>query len=491
VSERLTPRYDVCVDLEASMTIFRLTVASQRLPDAARRGPVARALIAVALGALLMTACSGRRARAERLVSVTRLIGAVEILGPTDAWAPAPDAMELLPVGRWIAVGDEIAYTYVDHQMGLSARIQPDGDRARIRRLELAPAGARVLEPAEVAARGLPEVPDFVASYGEQPEPGAMFGHWRSAEGLAHRWHPEFPDDLLVVLITEREPQLYPEVIWVRVFDCDGLRCRGGLINQPHRGGLKIGNVVRFDASDVPLDRPPPAESAHEPLTPELRSLLLTNPAFANLVADPEAWDPDLELPRADRMPPIGRWFVLGDELCFGVVTDEGPIALRFREGSVMTQTMPWLPRRAQLLTEEQIAAAKLPPSPPLKGLPPQPAPGTWGSWRLRDELAWMFRISGEPDVVVAVIDGGSAPARVRLRECSEHVCVGALDAAVGDHKKGALFEMGTLSAGGLRPAGADHPIEPGAHELPVAWPKGTMPKTSGEALLDGLRQGR
>lgn len=472
------------------MTLLHCTGAVQRPQTAVRRGPVRRALVMAALGALLMTACSGRRARAEQLVSVTRLMGAVDIQGPTDAWAPDPDATELLPVGRWIAVGDEVAYTYVDHQMGLSARIQPDGDKARIRRLELAPAGVRLLDPAEVAERGLPEIPDFVARYGEQPEPGTLFGHWRTAEGLAHRWHPEFPDDLIVVLITEREPELYPEIIWVRVFDCEGLRCRGGLINQPHRGRLNLGDVVRFDASDVPFDRPPPAESAREPLTPELRSLVLSDPAFANLLTDPRAWDADLELPRADRMPPIGRWFVLGGELCFGIVTDEGPIALRFREGSVMTQTMPWLPRGAELLTDEQIAAAKLPPSPPLQGLPPQPAPGAWGSWRLRDDLAWMFAISAEPDIVVALIDGGSATARVRLRECSDHVCVGALDAAVGDHKKGALFEMGTRSIS-VRPAGADHPIAPGARELPVAWPQGTMPKTSSEALLDAIRQGR
>lgn len=456
-----------------------------RAPGRARCGAGGRALVAVALGALLLTACSSRRATSVQQVSVTRTLGPIDVQGPIGAWAPDPDVMDLLPVGQWIAVGDEVAYTYIDHSMGLSARILPDDGAVRIRRLAYAPAGVRLLEPAEVAERGLPELPDFVTDYGEQPEPGMLFGHWRTAEGLAHRWHPEYPDDLLVVLITEYQPNLNPEIIWVRVFDCDGLRCRGGLINQPHQGSLQLGDVVSFDASDVPPDRPPPAETDSDPLPSELRSALLTAPALANLVTDPRAWEADFSVPPSDRMPPIGRWFLVGNELSFCVLTEDGPKALRLREGGVMTHTMPWLPRGALVLTDEQVEAAELPKSLPLQDLPPQPAPGTWGSWRLREDLEWMFSVSGDVDVVVVLIDEGKTTARVRLTECEQLVCIGTLTTPVGEHKKGEEFEMGTISGKALLERGAELPFDPRAAEIPHAWPRGHRP----ENILDALMQ--
>jgi hypothetical protein len=102
-----------------------------------------------------------------------------------------------------------------------------------------------------------------------------------------------------------------------------------------------------------------------------------------------------------------------------------------------------------------------------------------------------MFTVTGEPDIVLALIDQGKATARIRLTECEPLVCYGTLESAVAGHKKGAAFEMGTSSVTEMQKQGADLPIEPFVHELPVAWPKGTRPKTTGDALLDALRRGQ
>jgi hypothetical protein len=62
---------------------------------------------------------------------------------------------------------------------------------------------------------------------------------WRSDSLLAGRFHPQYPDDLQVIVHDggPRFAQTAPELVWVTVTGNHGKAYRGKLLNQPH--GLK------------------------------------------------------------------------------------------------------------------------------------------------------------------------------------------------------------------------------------------------------------
>lgn len=60
---------------------------------------------------------------------------------------------------------------------------------------------------------------------------------WRTDPQLAGRFHPEYPDDLQVI-VHDGSPRLTPnrpEVVWVTVTGYDGQFYRGVVLNQPHQ----------------------------------------------------------------------------------------------------------------------------------------------------------------------------------------------------------------------------------------------------------------
>lgn len=129
-------------------------------------------------------------------------LDALDVQGATGAWS-AGDARDLVPVGRYLRADNDVGYSYVDATEGLSVRWdEPVGGPGsiHIRRLSWMPAGASVLSEHERRALGLPEVPAWFGSYGPQPAAGALYGTWRTDPSLAHRFHPEYPDDLRVVI---------------------------------------------------------------------------------------------------------------------------------------------------------------------------------------------------------------------------------------------------------------------------------------------------
>jgi hypothetical protein len=127
----------------------------------------------------------------------------------------------------WLDMGGErvLAFCYTDAQAGpsakgaaLGAKPTPEALRAAVERPDRtfrrpAQFGARALTPAELAALGLPEAPPWLEHY----RPAG--GEWRSDPALARHFHPDYPDDLQV-LVHDGEPRRTgraPEACWVRV----------------------------------------------------------------------------------------------------------------------------------------------------------------------------------------------------------------------------------------------------------------------------------
>lgn len=450
-------------------------------PSTTARLGAAVLLSSVLLASVLLGACA-KRAPLE-LTSQSRS-GTVILGADHGAWAPA-DPPELPLVGVWIEVGDTLAYTYFDQQAGLSARVD-QGSLVWLYQLAYAPAEARVLDASEIAERELQDPPAFLEHQGEQPKPGTVYGAWRTTPELDHRFHVDYPDDMLVVLVTETSPALVPEVIWVRVFECHVLQCRGVLVNQPKRGEARVGDVLEFDAAGVPRDRPPPAQIPGKPLSSDLRQLLIEHPEFEATVDDPRLWEPDLSVDPADRMPPIGRWFFMGREVAYGMITINGPQAMVIYSDRIVLRSMRWLPRGAELLTDEEIEEAGLPKTLPLEEIYPQPEPGTWGTWRLREELAWLFKVPGEPDILLGSMAGSPDPLRVRVTACAELACEGLLDSPHGVHAPGSLVVLAALTAQQAQERGLSGAVVQGGDgvgELPVIYVRDQAP----QAILDLL----
>lgn len=146
-----------------------------------------------------------------------------------------------------------LGFVYLDPQAGLSTKGGRAGDSSQVERPSLTvrlPIGVpgRVLDEDEVARRGLPVSPSWLSFYGPQPPAD---GPWRTDPGLRGRFHPQYPDDVQV-LVHDGEPRRSgkrTEVCWVRVVAGDDGLYEGELLNQPH--GLvtvKAGDRIRFFA---------------------------------------------------------------------------------------------------------------------------------------------------------------------------------------------------------------------------------------------------
>ncbi|HEY1187878.1 MAG TPA: hypothetical protein VGE74_09485, partial [Gemmata sp.] len=171
-------------------------------------------------------------------------------------------------VGTWVRMeipgqGTFVGFTYVDAQAGFSAKgwlgDGPPGVPAVTVRL---PLGVPWIELAadEVAAQKLDTPPGWVAQfYGPQPPAGTEWGAWQEHPKLQGRFHPEYPDDLQV-LVHDGGPRLTrnaPELMWVRVTGCAGDAFTARLLNQPHHlASVKLGDEIRFvvpDGGEHPL----------------------------------------------------------------------------------------------------------------------------------------------------------------------------------------------------------------------------------------------
>ena len=156
-----------------------------------------------------------------------------------------------LPEPPWPEKEPFLGFAYLDPQAGLSAKGGRAGDPAQIERPALTvrlPIGVpgRVLDDDEAARRGLPASPPWLSFFGPQPP---AHGPWRSDPGLRGRFHPQYPDDLQV-LVHDGEPRRTgkrTEVCWVRVDGGEAGLYEGELLNQPHQlATVKAGERIRF-----------------------------------------------------------------------------------------------------------------------------------------------------------------------------------------------------------------------------------------------------
>lgn len=445
---------------------------------AARRwlqAPVA-AWCAVAAG--LVVSCARPE---QRLLSaaVSSGLSAIEVNGPEGPWAPDPSGT-LAPTGRWVQVGEVVAFLYVDSSEGLSAqwRTEPVGaaGSVQIRRLVGLPAGARILDGEAARALGLPEAPEWLAPYGPQPAPGTLYGTWRSEPAFARRLHIDYPDDLRVLIGTiDAAGQIaYAEAVWARVLACDALRCTAALLNRPYQVPLEVGARLAFDLNGVAADRLPAAAADGEAPHEAVVHHAATAAAFAGALQDVASWVPDTSLPPEQRLPPLGHWVAVGGELAFVFLGPRGAMAwVPDRPEASQFQPMPWRPVGLIVLPPDMLSQGQLPPAPQIPY--PQPEPGTWGWWRFDPRTAWLFeRPTPDPDVVWVRVVAGAGEGKadtglLRIHGCQPLVA-GASAAAVEPRCWGLL----EAEAAGL-PVSA--PLQfrylqplPGEAVLPVAW---------------------
>ena len=82
---------------------------------------------------------------------------------------------------------------------------------------------------------------------------------WRDHPKLRGRFHPEYPDDVQVI-VHDGGPRLTnhrPELIWVRIIHWDGNLFRGTVLNQPEQlSSVSQGSEIQFlvpDGGEHPL----------------------------------------------------------------------------------------------------------------------------------------------------------------------------------------------------------------------------------------------
>lgn len=162
-----------------------------------------------------------------------------------------------LPEPPWKEKEAFLGFAYLDPQAGFSAKGGRASDPDTVDKPALTvrlPIGVpgRLLDDNEVAARGLPAAPSWLSFYGPQPP---AHGPWRTDPGLRGRFHPQYPDDIQV-LLHDGEPRRTgkrTEVCWVRVVGGDGSGggvYEGELLNQPHQlATVKPSQRIKFLAA--------------------------------------------------------------------------------------------------------------------------------------------------------------------------------------------------------------------------------------------------
>jgi hypothetical protein len=187
----------------------------------------------------------------------------------SDSLDPQQPADEVIPIGVWVRMQlpDHPAFTgftYVDPQAGLSAKGWFEGEEAAgplpsvTVRLPIG-VPCEPLGEDEVRRRDLPDVAEWLKFYGPQPKSGTLWGWWRRHPKLQGRFHPEYPDDLQV-LVHDGGPRLTdrrPELVWVRVTGGEGDVFTGQVLNRPHQlVSVSEGSAIRFivpDGGEHPL----------------------------------------------------------------------------------------------------------------------------------------------------------------------------------------------------------------------------------------------
>ena len=85
-----------------------------------------------------------------------------------------------------------------------------------------------------------------------------MPNEWRDHAKLRGRFHPQYPDDL-EVLVHEGGPRLSskrPELVWVRISNSNNDVFAGNVLNRPHQlESVKAGDAIQFI---VPASGPHP-----------------------------------------------------------------------------------------------------------------------------------------------------------------------------------------------------------------------------------------
>jgi hypothetical protein len=82
---------------------------------------------------------------------------------------------------------------------------------------------------------------------------------WRTHRRLQGRFHPDFPDDIQVIVHDggPRLSKVAPEIVWVRVTDGEGDLLTGTVLNQPANvTSAPAGGSIRFivpDSGEYPL----------------------------------------------------------------------------------------------------------------------------------------------------------------------------------------------------------------------------------------------
>ncbi len=164
----------------------------------------------------------------------------------------------VFPFGRWVMIDrlpEEpiVAFVYLDPHAGPSAKGGLESESRQLasmplRTIRLSPQSAlRELTDDELATRKLPAEPPWLATFGPQPTATAP---WRDDPYLRGKFHPQFPDDLQV-LVHDGDPRRMrrgPELCWVRVQRLDRAPTRqvtaaveksntvyvGELLSSPH-----------------------------------------------------------------------------------------------------------------------------------------------------------------------------------------------------------------------------------------------------------------
>lgn len=409
---------------------------------------------------LILGACATRSAGSKTLSAAATIgLDEIEVDGATGAFAPDPSDPKLLELGRWYQVGAEKAFAYLDSSEGSSMawrREDPTGPDFHVRRVTWAPADSQVLDD--------PTPPDWLVHYGPQPAPGTLHGTWRTQPAFAHRIHPDFPDDLRVIIGTVVEGQVRVfEIVWVRLLTCEGSRCTGALINQPSNVDLALGDPVEFDLDGVATGRLPAASSPGQPVPEALVTFAATSPRVAGQLQDIPAWSELGDVSREQRLPPVGRWVTVGDDIAFTVLGHRNIEALVIGHDKLDRQTLRWRPASMRDLPEEERIRLGLPEKLVVQGYPPQPPPGDWGAWRIDPDKAWVFsQPEAEPDrAQVAVGAVGSVDLEVtaiQIRGCDNAHCWGPLLEAAGGMEAGEFLRFAHLRM-------------PEEMEIPVAWP--------------------
>lgn len=156
-----------------------------------------------------------------------------------------------LPEPPWTELEPFVGFVFLDPAGGLTARGGRAGDLAGAAaqpsltvRLPIGVPG-RVLADAEARDRGLPAAPPWLASAGPQPIADAP---WRADPALRGRFHPQWPDDIQVLI--DAPGGGAGEVCWLRVVAVDDAAkgvYAGELQHAPRAlAHVKAGDRLRF-----------------------------------------------------------------------------------------------------------------------------------------------------------------------------------------------------------------------------------------------------